>query len=107
MNKQSVPELQLIPLEKVCLTILAANLATNCLDFFMQAPQPPTNDAVSNALKVLEEVNATELMDIIVKRQGSGTRDEVITLFGKHLAKLPVDIHLGKMLILGGIIQGS
>ncbi len=101
MKKQSVPELQRIPLEEVCLTILAANLATNCMDFLMQAPQPPSNDAVTRALKVLEEVNAIEP----VRSQINDTSIEIITPLGKHLAKLPVEIRLGKMLIFGAMFK--
>jgi len=101
MKKQSTPELQRIPLEEVCLKILAANLATNCMDFLMNAPQPPSNENVTRALKVLEEVDAIEP----VKSQIYERRAEVITPLGKHLAKLPVEIRLGKMLIFGVLFK--
>jgi HrpA-like RNA helicase len=101
MKHQPIPELQRIPLEEVCLTILAANLATNCMDFLLQAPQPPSNESVTGALKVLEEVNAIEP----VRRQSSDARIEIITPLGQHLAKLPVHIRLGKMLIFGSLFK--
>ena len=101
MNKQSIPELQRIPLEEICLSILAGNLAPNCLEFLMQAPQPPSSEAVHNALKVLEEVNAIE--PLLNKTDGS--RAEAITPLGVHLSKLPVPIRLGKMLIFGVLFK--
>ncbi len=101
MKKQSIPELQRIPLEEVCLTILGANLASNCMDFLMQAPEPPSNEAVSNALTVLEEVDAIEPLT----SSQDGTRLEIITPLGQHLAKLPVHIRLGKMLIFGALFK--
>ena len=101
MKKQSIPELQRIPLEEVCLTILGANLASNCMDFLMQAPEPPSNEAVSSALKVLEEVDAIEPLT----SSQDGRRLEIITPLGEHLAKLPVHIRLGKMLIFGALFK--
>ena len=100
MKKQSIPELQRMPLEEVCLMILAGNLATDCMSFLMQAPQPPTSDAVNVALKVLEDVNAIEPIS-----SKNDSRVEIITPLGKHLAKLPVDIRLGKMLIFGVLFK--
>jgi HrpA-like RNA helicase len=103
MKKQSIPELQKMPLEQVCLTILAGNLATDSMSFLSQAPQPPSNESVTLALKVLEETNAIE--PIPNTRDLTTIRIEQITPLGKHLAKLPVDIRLGKMLIFGALFQ--
>ncbi|GFH56966.1 hypothetical protein CTEN210_13442 [Chaetoceros tenuissimus] len=99
MKKQSAPELMRVPLEEVCLSILAGNLSDNCMDFLLQAPQPPTNEAVQSALKVLEEVGAIE--PFATKK--SAKRQEKLTALGRHLAKLPVHVRLGKMLLYGSI----
>lgn len=99
MKKQSAPELQRIPLEEVCLSILAGNLSDNCMDFLLQAPQPPTNEAVQSALQVLEEVGAIE--PFATKKNAK--RQEKLTALGRHLAKLPVHVRLGKMLLYGSI----
>jgi len=99
MKKQSTPELQRVPLEEVCLSILAGRLSDNCMDFLLQAPQPPSEESVSNALQVLEEVGA--INPISAKKLGS--RVEIITPLGMHLAKLPVHVRLGKMLIFGSL----
>ncbi len=122
MKKQSTPELQRVPLEEgrisrlfiysryqslidssfkssslVCLSILAGKLSDNCMDFLLQAPQPPSEESVSSALKVLEEVGAIEPISKI------DSRLEAITPLGIHLSKLPVHVRLGKMLIFGAL----
>ena len=93
MKKNSEPELKRVPLEEVCLSILASGLGKNCEEFLQQAPQPPSNDSIQAALHVLEEVGA-----ITPERK-------FLTPLGQHLAKLPVDVRLGKMLVLGSLFQ--
>ena len=61
MHEQPMPELQRVPLEEACLSILAGNLGINCMDFLMQAPQPPSEESVQAALLLLEEVGAMSL----------------------------------------------
>jgi HrpA-like RNA helicase len=104
MKSATEPELRRIPLEEVCLTILAGGFAKSCADFLSQTPEPPSEDAVHSALKVLEDIGA-----II----SSGPRDspdssrstETLTALGQHLAKLPVDARVGKMLIFGAVFK--
>jgi HrpA-like RNA helicase len=93
LKKTSEPELKRVPLEEVCLSILASGLGKDCYDFLLQAPQPPSDDSILAALDVLEEVGAI-------------TSDrKFLTPLGQHLAKLPVDVRLGKMLVLGSLFQ--
>lgn len=101
MKHQTIPELQRIPLEEVCLAVLSSHLSDNCFDFLSQAPQPPSSDAVKSALTVLENVNAIEPLS----GQNLHTRKEVITPLGAHLARLPIDVRLGKMLIFGCLFR--
>ena len=97
MKPTSEPELKRVPLEEVCLSILASGFATSCREFLSQAPQPPTNDSIQAALEVLLDVGAIELIeDNTVER---------LTPLGHHLAKLPVDARLGKMLIFGSLFK--
>eukprot|EP00979_Chaetoceros_neogracilis_P010577 scaffold2504_cov248-Chaetoceros_neogracile.AAC.5 len=56
MKKQSTPELQRVLMEEVCLSILAGRRSENCMNFLLQAPQPPSIESVDNALRVLKEV---------------------------------------------------
>ena len=93
MKAASEPELKRVPLEEVCLSILASGLGKDCEDFLRQAPQPPSDDSVQAALTVLEEVGAIT------------SERKFLTPLGQHLAKLPVDVRLGKMLVLGSLFQ--
>lgn len=100
MHEQPMPELQRVPLEETCLAILAGNLGSSCLDFLLQAPQPPSEESVQAALILLEEVGAIES-----SATDSATTSERLTPLGVHLAKLPVHVRLGKMLIFGALFK--
>jgi len=92
MQSATEPELQRLPLEEVCLTILAGQLSPNgCLSFLMQTPQPPKHSAVEGALLSLVQVGAISIP--------AGDSCEELTALGSQLAKLPVDCRLGKMLL--------
>lgn len=103
MKAASEPELRRVPLEEVCLGILASGFAKSCIDFLNQAPQPPAIESVQAAIDVLYDVGA------IKKRPSEGIATthqfEQLTPLGLHLAKLPVDVRLGKMLIYGALFQ--
>jgi HrpA-like RNA helicase len=105
MQERSEPELKRIPLEEVCLTILATGLAKNCKEFLGRAPEPPPDDAIVGALKTLSEVGAVSLPapDLVLDRRGGAGRHEKLTSLGRHLARLPVDVRVGKMLIYGAL----
>jgi len=85
MRSDSEPELRRIPLEEVCLTILAGGIAESCSDFLLQTPQPPSDDSIKAALQVLEDIGA------IVSGNPSGvpglSSTEELTALGQHLAK--------------------
>ncbi len=102
MNPTSEPELRRVPLEEVCLSILASGLAKSVMDFLSNAPQPPDEDSVKAALTVLEEVGAIKIKE---QTNLSSKRFEYLTPLGQHLAKLPVDVRLGKMLIFGALFR--
>jgi len=69
------------------------------MNFLLQAPQPPSTESVDNALQVLEEVGAIAP----IPSNGNRSNYETITPLGLHLAKLPVHVRLGKMLIFGAL----
>ena len=98
MQKASLPELQRgVALEEICLSILACGFATSsCVNFLSQAPQPPTNDSIQGALRVLRDIGAVET---------NSKSSESLTPLGRHLAKLPVNVRLGKMLLFGALFQ--
>jgi len=109
MKPQAMPELQRVPLEEVCLSILAGGLATNCMEFLQQAPQPPTYEVVQTALSTLEEVGAIERQSNSTQQQTSTntivTLPNKLTPLGWHLSKLPIHVRLGKMLIFGSLFK--
>ena len=106
MKKQATPELQRVPLEEVCLGILGGGLAMNCMSFLSQAPEPPSDKTVQNALNVLEEVGAIYPRDS--DRDSNRVANRVVerlTPLGYYLAKFPVHVRIGKMLIYGVIFK--
>jgi ATP-dependent RNA helicase DHX36 len=97
MRPNSLPELQRVPLEEICLSILASGFAHSCTDFLSQAPQSPTAQSIQAALTVLHDIGAVVRDD--------NTQRESLSSLGKHLAKLPVNVRCGKMLLLGCIFN--
>ncbi|KAH9508703.1 ATP-dependent RNA helicase dhx29 [Bulinus truncatus] len=86
----TTPELLRVPLEEICLNIMKCQYGKPC-EFLNQALDPPNFSAVSRAMSLLKEVGACQF-------------DECsLTPLGHHLAALPVDIRIGKMLLLGSI----
>jgi len=83
MKQASEPELRRVPLEEVCMQILASGFAPrSCADFLSQAPQPPTDDSIKAAITVLKDVGAIESDDT------TPLKSERLTPLGRHLAKL-------------------
>ncbi|KAA8545478.1 hypothetical protein F0562_020262 [Nyssa sinensis] len=84
-----IPEMLRMPLVELCLQIKLLSLG-NIKPFLSQALEPPREEAMTSAISLLYEVGAIE-------------RDEELTPLGYHLAKLPVDVLIGKMMLYGGI----
>jgi HrpA-like RNA helicase len=105
MRERSEPELRRIPLEEVCLNVLAAGYATNCRSFLSQTPQPPPEDAIMSALLSLRDVGAVAFAEPEYSFSPAVIDHEELTPLGRHLAKLPLDVCLGKMLIFGVLFK--
>jgi ATP-dependent RNA helicase DHX57 len=101
MHAASQPEIRRVPLEDVCISILAGSFADNCMEFLNQTPQPPAEEAVRSALRILHDVGAISLDASDNKEKAT----EKLTPLGRHLARLPVDVRLGKMLIFGCLFK--
>lgn len=100
MDDFAVPELQRTPLEELCLQVRANGLAPSCRAFLEQAPEPPGAAAVDTAIRVLQEVGA------LARAEGAPREEEgELTPLGVHLAKLPVDVRIGK--VGGWVVAGT
>jgi ATP-dependent RNA helicase DHX29 len=103
MDDFAVPELQRTPLEELCLQVRANGLAPSCRAFLEQAPEPPEPAAVDAAIRVLQEVGA------LARADGAPREEEgEPTPLGVHLAKLPVDVRIGKVggwMVAGTVVQ--
>ncbi|XP_058188630.1 DExH-box ATP-dependent RNA helicase DExH7, chloroplastic isoform X2 [Rhododendron vialii] len=89
MRPFQIPEMLRMPLVELCLQIKLLSLG-NIKAFLLKALEPPREEAINSAISLLYEVSAIE-------------RDEELTPLGYHLAKLPVDVLVGKMMIYGAI----
>eukprot|EP01113_Clastostelium_recurvatum_P050098 TRINITY_DN9407_c0_g1_i4.p1 TRINITY_DN9407_c0_g1~~TRINITY_DN9407_c0_g1_i4.p1 ORF type:complete len:475 (+),score=50.42 TRINITY_DN9407_c0_g1_i4:113-1426(+) len=95
MPDQEVPEIFRSPLPQLCLQVklFVKGHSTTIAKFLSKALEPPPQASILSAVSELCEVNAI-------------TRDkEELTPLGYHLAMLPVDIYLGKMLIMGCLMK--
>jgi ATP-dependent RNA helicase DHX36 len=86
-QEYQLPELLRTPLEELCLQIKSLKLG-RIEAFLFKALQPPDALAVSNAIDLLEIIGALD-------------KEEELTPLGEHLATLPVDPCIGKMIIMG------
>ncbi|KAM5331424.1 ATP-dependent RNA helicase DHX29 [Glossophaga mutica] len=87
----SVPEILRVPLEELCLHTMKCSLGSP-EDFLSKALDPPQPQVVSNAMHLLRKIGACEL------------NEPKLTPLGQHLAALPVNVKIGKMLIFGAIL---
>ncbi|XP_026152929.1 3'-5' RNA helicase YTHDC2 isoform X2 [Mastacembelus armatus] len=88
-----VPQLLRMPLQELCLqTKLLAPSSCPVTEFLSKAPQPPAAHAVRNAVHMLKTIDAMD-------------QYEDLTDLGYHLADLPVEPHLGKMVLCAVVLK--
>ncbi|ETN59898.1 ATP-dependent RNA helicase [Anopheles darlingi] len=85
----STAEILKVPLESLLLQMISMGLPNARLFPFIE---PPPMDNIENAIVGLKEAEAL-------------TEDEKLTPLGKALARIPVDISIGKMLLMGCVFQ--
>ncbi|XP_054841159.1 putative ATP-dependent RNA helicase DHX57 isoform X2 [Eublepharis macularius] len=92
--KQPVPEIKRVPLEQLCLRIKILEMfSTQSLhSVLLRMIEPPTS----------ESLHATKLR---LQDVGALTSDEQLTPLGYHLASLPVDVRIGKLMLFGTIFR--
>ncbi|KAG0263893.1 hypothetical protein BG011_007847 [Mortierella polycephala] len=91
MPEYQMPEIMRMPLEELCLMIKMCELGeiANVLGSALDAP--PVK-AIENAIQALQDVRAL-------------TSSQELTPLGIHLCNLPVDVHIGKMILFGSIFK--
>ncbi|XP_072310828.1 ATP-dependent RNA helicase DHX29 [Eucyclogobius newberryi] len=87
----SIPEILRVPLEELCLHIMKCQYGAP-EDFLGRALDPPLPQSVNNAVNLLRKIGACL------------PNSHVLTPLGHHLASLPVNVKIGKMLIYGAIL---
>lgn len=92
----TLPEMRRTTLEDLVLRVLMLELGQP-KDFLNRAIQPPSATAVDAAIRTLEEIEAVHL------RPADG--HILLRPLGFHLAALPLDVRLGKMLIISCIFD--
>ncbi|CAL5329776.1 unnamed protein product [Camellia sinensis] len=119
MRPFQVPEMLRMPLVELCLQIKLLSLG-NIKAFLLEALEPPREETINSAISLLYELVRTRLSKLEVmgsklpslggvitllekSRVGAIEKDEELTPLGYHLAKLPVDVLIGKMMIYGAI----
>ncbi|RIA92801.1 P-loop containing nucleoside triphosphate hydrolase protein [Glomus cerebriforme] len=91
MHEYELPEILRLPLQELCLKIKICGLG-NIEQVLNMALDVPSSQAINNAIITLQEVQAL-------------TIEEELTPLGIHLSHIPVDVHLGKMLLFGSIFK--
>ncbi|XP_041666905.1 3'-5' RNA helicase YTHDC2 [Cheilinus undulatus] len=93
MLEFQVPQLLRMPLQDLCLqTKLLAPSSCPIAEFLSKAPQPPPAHSIKNAVHMLKTIDAMD-------------QHEDLTDLGYHLADLPVEPHLGKMVLCAVVLK--
>ncbi|CAM9664605.1 unnamed protein product, partial [Hapterophycus canaliculatus] len=93
ISEFQLPEMLRVSLDDMVLQILLLDKGDPA-EFLASAVNPPTELAVSNSIKYLCELQATQLDE---------DGKPVLTALGFHLATLPVEPRVGKMMLYGAI----
>ena len=105
MLEYQLPEMLRVGIEDLVLQILILDLGQP-VTFLKKALDPPTNLAMSNSLKLLEELGAVDCQWKTNRKIEEDENLDVtceLTALGFHLATLPVDPRVGKMMIYGAL----
>jgi HrpA-like RNA helicase len=86
-----LPEMHRTPLHELCLQIKLLELG-EIEDFLAKALEPPAADAVRAAVVTLAELQALD-------------PQQSLTPLGHHLATLPCDVRIGKMLLFACMLR--
>ncbi|XP_035673880.1 probable ATP-dependent RNA helicase DHX34 [Branchiostoma floridae] len=88
-QEYATPEIQRVPLDSTLLQMISMGLRNPRKFPFIE---PPAMSSIENSVAFLKE-------------QGALTEEETLTPIGRMLARLPVDVVIGKMLIMGTVFH--
>ncbi|XP_074654331.1 ATP-dependent DNA/RNA helicase DHX36-like isoform X2 [Tubulanus polymorphus] len=91
LEPYQLPEMLRTRLEELCLNIKLLKLG-RILPFVQKAMEPPSLQALENSVELLKQLNALN-------------HEENLTSLGHHLARMPVDPQIGKMILFGAIFS--
>uniref|UniRef100_A0A3B3QJM3 Putative ATP-dependent RNA helicase DHX57 n=1 Tax=Paramormyrops kingsleyae TaxID=1676925 RepID=A0A3B3QJM3_9TELE len=94
LAEQQIPEIQRVPLEQLCLRIKVLDVFAErpLEDVFSRLIEPPLPGGLDAAKQRLQDLGAL-------------TPEEKLTPLGYHLACLPVDVRIGKLMLFGAIFR--
>ncbi|XP_071441564.1 putative ATP-dependent RNA helicase DHX57 [Hetaerina americana] len=89
---QPIPALQRVPLEQLVLRIKVLRLFEGKDPHYVlgQTLEPPSEESINNAMMRLQDIGAFD-------------EDKQLTPLGQHLAALPVDVRIGKLMLFGAM----
>jgi|TARA_B110000305_G_scaffold155146_1_gene171820 hypothetical protein len=90
-DEHTMPEIKRVPLEGLCLQIQLQRMSGGIAGFLGKALEPPEQDSIKSAIRTLRQIGALD-------------EKENLTSLGQHLASLPVDVRVGKMLLYGAVL---
>ncbi|GAA6009512.1 hypothetical protein JCM11491_003585 [Sporobolomyces phaffii] len=99
MPAQPLPEIRRTPLESLLLQIKSTRPDADVRDYLGKALDPPQVKAIETAWATLRLLGAVEVSD------GKSELSAHLTPLGCHLAMIPVDLRLAKMLVLAAIFR--
>ncbi|KAJ7559257.1 hypothetical protein O6H91_04G075900 [Diphasiastrum complanatum] len=90
-EEQQLPEIQRVSLESLCLQVKCF-FSGKVDEALSRMLSPPNSQAIITSLKGLQDLSALDPL-------------EQLTPLGEHLARMPVDAHVGKMLIISCMLR--
>lgn len=90
-DEHTLPEIVRVPLEGLCLQIQLQRMSGGIAGFLSKALEPPKVESIDAAVSALKCLGALD-------------ERENLTPLGQHLAQLPVDVRVGKMLLYGSML---
>ena len=88
MVERTIPEIQRIPLEQLCLSVLGMGW-TDVVGVLSKTLSPPKVDALARAMRTLKDVGALN--------------GDYLSSLGRHMSAIPADLRCSKLMVLGSV----